>query len=139
MATPVPFQSLAPGGEDAQLVRNAIDRVVRSGWFVLGPEVEAFEREFAAAAGAAHVEGHRGGGAAGGLREDLDDGLVLGGHGGGAGGEGERADGLDRGPGGEAAGDVEEKDDGEGGVNGRGENRNGLIVALGRLITMGAL
>ena len=32
-------------------VRAAIDRVVASGWFVLGPEVEAFEREFAAACG----------------------------------------------------------------------------------------
>jgi dTDP-4-amino-4,6-dideoxygalactose transaminase len=30
-------------------VRDAIDRVIASGWFVLGPEVEAFEREFAAA------------------------------------------------------------------------------------------
>ena len=29
--------------------RAAIDRVIASGWFVLGPEVEAFEAEFAAA------------------------------------------------------------------------------------------
>src|SRR5205814_5465231 len=34
-------------------VRSAIDRVIASGWFVLGPEVKAFEREFAAASGAA--------------------------------------------------------------------------------------
>jgi dTDP-4-amino-4,6-dideoxygalactose transaminase len=43
--------------EDADAVRAAIDRVVSSGWFVLGPEVEAFEAEFAAAAGAAHAVG----------------------------------------------------------------------------------
>ena len=33
-------------------IRAAIDRVVARGWFVLGPEVEAFEAEFAAACGA---------------------------------------------------------------------------------------
>ena len=38
-------------------VRAAIDRVVASGWFVLGPEVEAFEAEFAAASGATHAVG----------------------------------------------------------------------------------
>ena len=48
--------SLVPG-EDAADVRRAIDRVVASGWFVLGPEVDAFEREFAAASGAAHAVG----------------------------------------------------------------------------------
>lgn len=32
----------------------AIERVLRSGWFVLGPEVKAFEEEFAAYCGAAH-------------------------------------------------------------------------------------
>jgi dTDP-3-amino-3,4,6-trideoxy-alpha-D-glucose transaminase len=36
-------------------VKRAIDRVIASGWFVLGPEVEAFEHEFAAASGAAHA------------------------------------------------------------------------------------
>jgi dTDP-4-amino-4,6-dideoxygalactose transaminase len=44
----VRFNALVPG-EDAPAVRIAIDRVVASGWFVLGPEVEAFEHEFAAA------------------------------------------------------------------------------------------
>lgn len=44
-------------GEDAEDVRSAIARVVASGWFVLGPEVEAFEAEFAAASGAAHAVG----------------------------------------------------------------------------------
>jgi len=41
------FLQLTPG-EDALAVREAIDRVVARGWFVLGPELEAFEREFAA-------------------------------------------------------------------------------------------
>jgi len=40
--------SLVPG-EDAADVRRAIDRVIARGWFVLGPEVGAFEQEFAAA------------------------------------------------------------------------------------------
>ncbi len=52
----VRFNALAPG-EDAAAVRAAIDRVVASGWFVLGPEVEAFEEEFAAACGAGHAVG----------------------------------------------------------------------------------
>ena len=43
----VPFAAAAPR-EDAAAVRAAIDRVIASGWFVLGPEVEGFEREFAA-------------------------------------------------------------------------------------------
>ena len=52
----VPFNALTPG-EDAGDVRAAIDRVIASGWFVLGPEVEAFESEFAAASGVAHAVG----------------------------------------------------------------------------------
>lgn len=52
----VRFNSLVPG-EDAAAVRAAIDRVVASGWFVLGPEVEAFESEFARACGAPHAVG----------------------------------------------------------------------------------
>ena len=52
----VRFNALVPG-EDAAAVRTAIDRVIGSGWFVLGPEVEAFEAEFAAASGAAHAVG----------------------------------------------------------------------------------
>ncbi len=38
-------------------MRAAIDRVIASGWFVLGPEVEAFEAEFAAASGVPHAVG----------------------------------------------------------------------------------
>ena len=52
----VPFGSPAPR-EDAAAIRAAIDRVVGSGWFILGPEVAAFENEFAAACGAAHAVG----------------------------------------------------------------------------------
>jgi dTDP-3-amino-3,4,6-trideoxy-alpha-D-glucose transaminase len=46
----LPFTDLRPR-EDAAAVRDAIDRVVARGWFVLGPEVEAFEAELAAACG----------------------------------------------------------------------------------------
>jgi dTDP-4-amino-4,6-dideoxygalactose transaminase len=52
----IPFMSLVPG-EDADAVRTAIDRVIARGWFILGPEVEAFEQEFAAASGAAYAVG----------------------------------------------------------------------------------
>jgi dTDP-3-amino-3,4,6-trideoxy-alpha-D-glucose transaminase len=52
----VRFNALVPG-DDAAGVRAAIDRVIASGWFVLGPEVEAFEREFAAASGARYAVG----------------------------------------------------------------------------------
>jgi dTDP-3-amino-3,4,6-trideoxy-alpha-D-glucose transaminase len=52
----IPFLNLTPG-EDGADVRAAIERVVTRGWFVLGPELEAFEQEFAAAAGAAHAVG----------------------------------------------------------------------------------
>jgi dTDP-3-amino-3,4,6-trideoxy-alpha-D-glucose transaminase len=52
----IPFLNLKPGA-DAADVRAAIDRVVARGWFVLGPELEAFEKEFAAACGAPHAVG----------------------------------------------------------------------------------
>jgi dTDP-3-amino-3,4,6-trideoxy-alpha-D-glucose transaminase len=57
--TRIPFMSLRPGtdGRDQEAVRAAIDRVVASGWFVLGPEVEAFEAEFASAMGAPYAVG----------------------------------------------------------------------------------
>ena len=55
-ATRIPFLSLKPG-EDATAVDTAIRRVVDRGWFVLGPEVEAFERAFADASGAAYSVG----------------------------------------------------------------------------------
>jgi len=52
----VPFIDLH-AGEDTPAVRDAIDRVIARGWFVLGPEVDAFETEFAAASGARHAIG----------------------------------------------------------------------------------
>jgi dTDP-3-amino-3,4,6-trideoxy-alpha-D-glucose transaminase len=53
---PIPFIDLRPG-EDEAAVRAAVHRVLARGWFVLGPEVEAFEREFASASGAAFAIG----------------------------------------------------------------------------------
>jgi dTDP-4-amino-4,6-dideoxygalactose transaminase len=53
---PIPFIDLTPGDDDAA-VRDAIARVLNRGWFVLGPEVEAFEAEFARESGARHAVG----------------------------------------------------------------------------------
>lgn len=52
----IPFLQLTPG-EDAAAVHAAIHRVIERGWFVLGPEVEAFEQEFASAVEASHAVG----------------------------------------------------------------------------------
>jgi dTDP-3-amino-3,4,6-trideoxy-alpha-D-glucose transaminase len=52
----VPFLSLV-SGDDADAIRAAIERVLARGWFILGPEVEAFEAEFAAASGARYAVG----------------------------------------------------------------------------------
>ncbi len=52
----IPFNALTPR-EDAAHVADAIRRVIDRGWFILGPEVDAFEAEFAAASGAAHAVG----------------------------------------------------------------------------------
>lgn len=54
--TTLPFMSMVPG-DDAADIREAIDRVIARGWFILGPELEAFEHEFAQAAGAACAVG----------------------------------------------------------------------------------
>ena len=54
IANTIPFVDLHPG-EDATAVREAMQRVLTRGWFVLGPEVDAFENEFARACGAAHA------------------------------------------------------------------------------------
>ncbi len=48
--------TLAPGS-DAGAIREAIERVITRGWFVLGPEVAAFEEEFAASSGAKFAVG----------------------------------------------------------------------------------
>ena len=53
---PLPFADLSPGSDAAE-IRDAIERVLARGWFILGPEVEAFEAEFAAASGAKHAIG----------------------------------------------------------------------------------
>jgi dTDP-3-amino-3,4,6-trideoxy-alpha-D-glucose transaminase len=52
----LPFVDLRPGADAAE-IRDAIERVLARGWFILGPEVEAFEAEFAAACGAKHAVG----------------------------------------------------------------------------------
>ena len=52
----IPFLHLRPG-DDATVVRAAIERVIARGWFILGPELDAFEQEFAAACGAAETVG----------------------------------------------------------------------------------
>jgi dTDP-3-amino-3,4,6-trideoxy-alpha-D-glucose transaminase len=54
MTERVPFMSLVPG-DDHGAIKGAIDRVLARGWFILGPEVDAFEAEFAAASGTAHA------------------------------------------------------------------------------------
>ena len=51
----IPFQRLAADSEPG--VRQAVERVLASGRFVLGPEVEAFEQAFAASIGVAHGVG----------------------------------------------------------------------------------
>lgn len=52
----IPFLELTLK-EDAPAVEAAIRRVVTRGWFVLGPELEAFEQEFGRACQAAHTVG----------------------------------------------------------------------------------
>ena len=52
----LPFVDLHPDN-DADAVNAAIARVVASGWYVLGPEVEQFETEFAAVCGAQFAAG----------------------------------------------------------------------------------
>ena len=56
MSVRVPFNNLTLA-EDSDAVRAAIARVIDSAWFVLGPEVEAFEQEFAEASGAPYAVG----------------------------------------------------------------------------------
>jgi len=57
MTTPrVRFMHLQPA-EDGPAVEAAIRRVIDRGWYVLGPEVEAFEQAFARACGAGHCVG----------------------------------------------------------------------------------
>jgi dTDP-4-amino-4,6-dideoxygalactose transaminase len=55
-APKIPFLALTPG-EDRPLIDAAIARVVDRGWFILGPELEAFEGELATACGATDAVG----------------------------------------------------------------------------------
>jgi dTDP-4-amino-4,6-dideoxygalactose transaminase len=52
----IPFMHLVPGA-DRPAIDAAIRRVIDRGWYVLGPEVDAFEQSFAAACGARHAIG----------------------------------------------------------------------------------
>ena len=54
----VPFLDLREAYEELkEQIDSAYARVMRSGWYILGPEVEAFEQEFATYCGAAHCIG----------------------------------------------------------------------------------
>ena len=52
----IPFLQLTPG-PDRVAIAAAIARVIDRGWFILGPELESFEKAFAAATGATHAIG----------------------------------------------------------------------------------
>jgi dTDP-3-amino-3,4,6-trideoxy-alpha-D-glucose transaminase len=54
----VPFNDLRPRfAADSSGYRAAVERVFARGWYVLGPEVEAFENEFAEYLGGGHAVG----------------------------------------------------------------------------------
>jgi len=54
----IPFNDLARGVDvNGDAVRAALERVVTSGWYVLGPEHDAFERELAAYVGVSKALG----------------------------------------------------------------------------------
>lgn len=56
--TPIEYESLArSNGTYLQALEAAATHVIRSGWYVLGQEVSAFETEFAAYVGARHCIG----------------------------------------------------------------------------------
>src|SRR6476620_10279488 len=58
IAATVPFSN--PGLHYAELkpeIDAAMQRVLASGWYILGAELEAFEAEYAAYCGAAHAVG----------------------------------------------------------------------------------
>jgi dTDP-4-amino-4,6-dideoxygalactose transaminase len=52
----IPFLQLTPG-PDRAAIAVAIARVIDRGWFILGPELDSFEKAFAAATGARHAVG----------------------------------------------------------------------------------
>lgn len=54
----IPFQNLQPLHESlSEEIQAAVLRVLRSGWYILGPEVERFEAELAAYHGVEHAVG----------------------------------------------------------------------------------
>ena len=56
--TQIPFLDLREGYLELKAdIDRAIARVLDSGWYILGPEVEAFEAEFAAYCDAKHAFG----------------------------------------------------------------------------------
>jgi len=58
MSAAIPFLDLKPQYQELQVELDAAHRrVMESGWYVLGPEVEAFEQEFAAYCGSRHCIG----------------------------------------------------------------------------------
>lgn len=57
-AAPLPLNDLQRHISSLRIrINKAIQRVISSGWFILGPELEAFEHEFAAYCGSAHAIG----------------------------------------------------------------------------------
>jgi dTDP-3-amino-3,4,6-trideoxy-alpha-D-glucose transaminase len=57
VSVPSPIRFVDLRSDDDSAARMAIERVCARGWFVLGPEVEAFESEFAEASGARFAVG----------------------------------------------------------------------------------
>ncbi len=53
----IPLNDLSRAGAEKHALRDAILRVVDRGWYIHGPELDAFEREFAAYCGVAHGVG----------------------------------------------------------------------------------
>ncbi|MEA3642076.1 MAG: DegT/DnrJ/EryC1/StrS family aminotransferase [Lamprobacter sp.] len=55
---PIPFLDLGAAYEELRTeIDQAIDRILNSGWYILGPEVDAFEADYAAYCEAAHCVG----------------------------------------------------------------------------------
>lgn len=53
----VPLNALTPTTQELEQLRATVDRVLRSGYYILGPEVRAFEVAFAQYIGVAHAVG----------------------------------------------------------------------------------
>ena len=54
----VPFLELAPAYQELKAeIDETIERVLTKGWYILGEEVEAFEREYASYVGSKHCVG----------------------------------------------------------------------------------